>query len=113
MVPAWGTRREPDAAGGADVRLLVVLCLSLATTPLYGLVLRSLWQWFVVPLGVLPIGVAHAIGLTVVAAMFRTHAASSTDDEENSPVVGVLSSAVVAVALWGIGWCVHALMVAP
>jgi len=33
---------------------------------LEGLVLSYLWEWFVVPLGMKPVGILHAIGLCVL-----------------------------------------------
>ncbi len=38
----------------------------------YGWVLSILWGWFIVPLGVRPLSVVHAIGFTMVVGMCLT-----------------------------------------
>jgi len=93
------------------VKVLTAIALAIATMPLFGVVLRSLWAWFVVPLGVPPIGIAHAVGLSVVVAVFKSIRVD--DDDETGPVVKAIIVAVVLMVLWGMGWAVHLVMVAP
>lgn len=37
-----------------------------------GLLFMCLWSWFIVPLGVVSITLPHAIGLGILASLFRT-----------------------------------------
>ena len=91
---------------------LIALALAIATMPLFGVVLKSLWTWFVVPLGAPPIGIAHAVGLSVVVTVFKSIRVGD-DDDEPGPVVKAIIVAVVLMALWGMGWVVHIATVAP
>jgi hypothetical protein len=50
-----------------------------ASTIADGAVMARLWSWFVVPLGLPGIGVAHAVGLSVIVASRGTF--STTDDK--------------------------------
>ena len=70
-------------------------------------VARDLWAWFIVPLGVPSVGVAHAYGVILLA---RLLAPARPDDRKAGPgemFVRVLSlsfARVVAVLLfWGVG----------
>ena len=74
---------------------------------------KTLWQWFVVPLGVRPIGMAWAYGLTCVAfVFFKIHKTEKTEPNK-SPTVAVLTSATTfAVALLA-GWVAHKIMGQP
>lgn len=38
---------------------------------LQGWILSLVWGWFVVPIGVAPIGVVHGIGIVLLVAFFR------------------------------------------
>ena len=51
-------------AGIGMVAVMVVLALFGAFT------ISTLWAWFVVPLGVKSIGMAHAYGLSVIVSVF-------------------------------------------
>lgn len=50
--------------------LAIVLLLTLGA-PVLGFTLSTLWRWFMVPLGVPAIGMAHAYGLLLLVMMFR------------------------------------------
>lgn len=63
----------------------------IATIPLTviarGWVLAKLWMWFVVPIGVVHIGIANAIGLSIVVGMFRAANQCQKEKNEDSAVV--------------------------
>ena len=48
-------------------------------------VLTIMWGWFVVPLGLPQIGMAHAWGIVMVAAMLARSPDTETDDDEDKP----------------------------
>lgn len=54
---------DPATAGGLVIAVIISVIVD-------GFVIRCLWKWFVVPLGVHPIGVAHAIGLDALWRAF-------------------------------------------
>lgn len=88
---------------------LTAFLLGLATMValiLYGgLVTSYLWLWFVVPLGVRPIGVVEAIGLGIFVASFTYRFA--TKDDSDGVVDALVSAAVVETFLLGLGYFVH------
>ena len=82
-----------------------------ASTIAEGAVMARLWSWFVVPLGLPRIGVAHAVWLSVIVALRGTF---STSDEAPSydRFVDALSNAIArcSVAL-AVGYLAHLAMV--
>lgn len=59
-----------------------------------GFALSYLWLWFVVPLGVKPLGIAHAIGLGAIVR-FLTHQYSSDSPGWSGFFVALLSPFIV------------------
>ena len=55
----------------------VVIGVNLLFPVLNGFVLSIMWEWFVVPLGVEPVSLAHAIGITFIMNLL----AKSVDKE--------------------------------
>jgi len=80
--------------------ILVVFVLGLMWT---GFCLSSLWGWFVVPLGVNPIGIAHAIGISTVIAMFTYR---FQKDETKGVGNAIAIMFVVPLLFLGFGWIV-------
>lgn len=94
--------KKPDPTVNAVLALVQIV-----GTPIWlawsGLVLHRLWGWFVVPLGLPPIGIAHAAGLGLLCtfASYRNLKA-----EENMLRVLVAEIFVPGTFLcWG--WLVH------
>lgn len=50
---------------------LLALALAVPLTFWQGWMVARLWRWFVVPIGAPAIGLAQAVGLAVIVAMFR------------------------------------------
>ena len=68
-----------------------------------GFVLSKFWAWFLVPLGVLNISLAHAVGIVFFASLFsNSRGDEKTDDETLFNVVGssFFQSAFLLVAGW-------------
>lgn len=53
------------------INALLYIALSLLSILLTGFTISVLWGWFVVPLGVTPIGMANAFGLSVMIMFFK------------------------------------------
>ena len=49
---------------------VVIIVFAVPFALLTGMVLSDLWLWFMVPLGVPAIGVAHACGITTIPGIF-------------------------------------------
>lgn len=90
---------EQETGGEALAKLIVVL----ASFPLLGWVLKTMWWWFAVPLGVRPIGAAHAIGMVMLLRVFS----GSTYDGKKHSVGAVVGHLMLwpLVAMF-IGWIV-------
>ena len=90
---------------------IAALALTIVYMVVNGWAVSVLWGWFVVPLGVPAVGIAHAIGLRCIVALCKTPKYKEPDDKhsiENS-VFGIVSS-VVGV---GVAWIVYTAGMAP
>jgi len=78
---------------------------------LNALILRDLWGWFVVPLGVPTLGIAHAAGISTFVR-FVTYSLSAKQDtrEDKSIWFIVTASALIMALTWGLGWVLHSFM---
>jgi hypothetical protein len=89
---------------------VVSLLLALPVAVLEGLTLSVVWEWFMVPLGLMSIGKAHAFGIIVMMGMF--HGVSSReDDRPKLPGIVILLVGVFRCLLTlGVGWVAQSLM---
>lgn len=91
--------------------LLIVLLTLLTITLLAvirGFVLSVLWDWFMVPLGVAEIGIAWAIGLSLIVGFFTSHLYSGENKKDAGEiVVGGIFNSLFALFL---GWIIHLFM---
>jgi hypothetical protein len=62
---------------------------------LRGWVLSILWAWFMVPLGMRPIGIAHAIGVGILVSMFTMNAKMDENKPTTARVVKGLLFALI------------------
>jgi uncharacterized membrane protein len=78
-----------------------------------GYVLAQLWAWFMVPFGLPVIGVAHAIGVSVLIGMCSVTIARETSADEKADMYlfrSALLGPVITTTLWLEGAIVHYLM---
>lgn len=75
-----------------------------------GFVLTRLWAWFVVPFGAPTVGIATAIGLTMIGSML-TNVRRQADGAAESATDRVLNSVAYGFVLpamcWLVGWACH------
>ena len=96
---------------------LIVLLLALLAIAAHllstGYVASHMWLWFLVPLGLPPITIAHAAGLSVFFTLFRLKYKPDSPRPAN-PVTHLLKSTLGLLLttglLYGIGWAVHLAM---
>jgi len=82
------------------------LALFIPTIIFSGFVTAELWGWFVVPLGVPAIGIAHALGLRLVV-----HVATFTYAEDKRGQGERLANAIVLpLFAWAFGAIYHAFL---
>lgn len=78
---------------------LLQVALMVAATALRGWVLSVMWAWFVVPLGVVPLGVAHAIGLSAVFAALKGVARADVVDDRDRGRDAVTETVVLILSM--------------
>jgi hypothetical protein len=88
----------------------VVTIVGLMT--LRGWVLTYLWKWFIVPLGMPQIGVAHAIGVAVILAYIthNSYVKDRFDGEEHEHVLRIAASLFLLFMVWLMGFIVSFFM---
>lgn len=87
----------------AFVVAIAVATITLASI-LEGLVLSVMWGWFLVPLGAPKIGVALAIGVSLIVGMLTHQHSKSEDGEWVEKIVGAFLGPLLILC---IGWIVH------
>lgn len=90
------------------MKLLAALILLVPTVMWGGYVVSVLWGWFIVPLGAPPVGIAHALGLMLMASLPRLGLAKTKDEDE--VLVSIIKSWVVSLFALGCGALYHAFM---
>lgn len=98
-----GKKKVSEATGGDVVALLAMAAVEVVVV---GLVASALWGWFVVPLGLPPIGWAHASGI----AGLVSYCGPSKDVREFSLVDVGVAMLWRAMLYAGIGWALSAVM---
>ncbi len=91
------------------MEIIIGLILSPVLTIIHGLLLKLFWGWFVVPLGVPAIGVAHALGISLVVSML-THQRINNNDNDSSIRQEIFVSIATAIILLVFGATFHAFM---
>lgn len=72
----------------------------------WGYAIHVLWAWFVVPLGVVPIKLTHAYGLSVLFGLFLNTRGleigkeKNSDDWATSVTIGIIMPAIALIFGW-------------
>lgn len=82
-----------------SVRHMLINAVAWATLFLEGRVVMDLWRWFVVPVGLAPIGYWQAIGLGILAAVFTRQNGLERDTDK-----AVTENLTLALIAWVLGW---------
>jgi hypothetical protein len=89
---------------------LLVIGTVILMAAIHGFVASYLWYWFMVPLGLSPISVPHAIGLAILVGLFTYHKIGSLELNEEKIGQFVLTSVIVPLLMLLVGYIVHLLM---
>ena len=73
---------------------------------LHGLIFKSLWEWFLIPLGVGPIGIAQSIGIMLMFSMVFRNRQKVEEEVEHLVLKDLVESGLIFL----IAWIVHAMM---
>jgi len=91
------TTRSDEDLGKSLIGLVMIPFVALYAA----FVMQTLWGWFVVPLGVMSIGNAHAYGLMLTAGVLK--GGSRTPDPKSSAIAMCAWAGVYLTLMWGIG----------
>lgn len=76
-----------------------------------GWILKTMWAWFIVPLGAMPISLPHAIGLDSLFTIYRYHSRKRDDDSQKSKFcLSYFGIIIVNLTLLLIGFVAHLFM---
>jgi|GEM_PF-3051235 hypothetical protein len=79
--------------------LILLICLALSCF-FSGWILKTMWAWFIVPLGVMPLSIAHAIGVDSLLTIYRFRYRKRDDNEDwYIPVVGAVFGNLILLAI--------------
>lgn len=106
---------DDDAVWRGLQNIALFLLFLMVATAVRGFVLSELWGWFVVPLGVGELGVAHAIGFALVVG-YLTYQPDAKSESEVEGTFGVrlvtslLNVIIPGAMVWGAGGVIHLMM---
>jgi len=91
---------------------LISFFVSIPVAIFGGIVVFCLWGWFVVPLHVPAIGIAHAIGLSITAKVMAgtLKVDLENDDDLSDTLVKYGLSVLIGVLLLVMGYVIHLFM---
>lgn len=90
------------------VRFLLMIGVVSVLCVLNGAVLKTMWGWFLVPLGLPPINVAMAVGIgTIVTLLVYTPTPLNKDEDKDNTVYLFIVSLVKLCILLLVGWIAH------
>lgn len=81
-------------------KFMLGLMLYAVATFVFGIVLMFMWNWFVVPLGVVKIGFWLALGLSLTIKCFF---GSKSNDSDDGFIMDCAVNIFVYLIVWGIG----------
>ena len=89
-------------------RLIATWLATIVVTVFWGgYVASTLWNWFIVPLGVPAINYLHAVGIiTVINVFLGSRGYSVSKDIENEADLGFLYASIAPLLLLILGWLV-------
>jgi hypothetical protein len=89
------------------LRAITGLCLLVFAILMNGFTLAWLWRWFVVPLDMPAIGVAHGVGLMTLGLLIVPR---PYENDSKPLLMGCWHSILRASVLLALGWLVHFLV---
>lgn len=85
--------------------LLFFFCYIILVGYFRAFVLAKLWGYFLVPLGLMTLGVWHAWGIFLLVSMFTYK--HNISREKNNFMEALISPIILTLATWGIGALIH------
>lgn len=95
------------------IKFVVGSLLALVHMLFRGMVVRDLWYWFVVPLGLPVLSIAHAIGLSGMIFYITFAIREESKDDKTffqSFITNLIAAFILGLLAWGTGWAVAQFM---
>lgn len=86
---------------GALIALIFVFAFAIVLAMARGFVLSYLWSWFLTPFGLPEIGIAHAMGISLLVAFLTYHYVERTSEEALTALVVDVAHCAIALS---VGW---------
>jgi hypothetical protein len=84
--------------------------ITMAVIVVYAFTLSCMWQWFITPIGVPAIGVAHAYGVVLFTnTLFMNQLLQPTMLQGQPQIVRAATKVILSLLMLVIGWIVNAL----
>lgn len=105
-----------DKLNKAIVSFIGISLLAAGGFVIKGWVLSAVWQWFVVPIGLPVIGIAHAIGISLTYSAIHgishaeLYAIRQMKDKESTASRMLTSSYVAPMIVYAFAWIAHSFM---
>lgn len=72
--------------------------------------LRDLWNWFIVPLGMIEITAIHALGIDLTIGKMSKNTLIDLDKSEEKELNEAVMYIVLPLITWGLGWVFTSMM---
>lgn len=89
---------------------IIALVLLIPSMILRGVVISTMWAWFIVPLGVDPITLTHGIGLSFFMSLFVAKYRNTKDDDTSEKIAQWMFIFMHPLVALLFGWIVHSFM---
>jgi len=93
---------------GTEIAISILMLPVIAV--FYAFVATYLWEWFLVPLGVPSVGMAHIYGVMMTLGMIMPNESNGSSNK-GALLANVLGKAFGALLIWGLGAMVHGWMI--
>lgn len=85
------------------LKIIFVLAMCVVNILVRGVVLVDLWEWFIVPLGVMQIGIAQSLGISLILSFLTMNIFMKLEDKSKDAVVSVFAILIATLVVWGMG----------
>jgi hypothetical protein len=92
---------------GAAGVLIVMVGLITAAILVHGFVLKLMWAWFLVPLGLPALGLAHACGLGLLARYLTWQRIPKSEEDEDANARRLALNFIYPCIILGFGSIIH------
>ena len=95
---------------GAAGVLILIASLIAAAILVHGFVLKLMWAWFLIPLGLPALGLAHACGLGLLARYLTWQRMPKSEDDEDANMRRLALNFIYPCIILSLGAIIHSFM---